>query len=117
MNRDRSFAGLLAWAVCLAFLCACGARKEGAANSGGDALRIVTPFRIPSLDPARPASYFLVEFAIAELPLMLDAKGELRPHLLESYARIDERSWRLRVRANVRFQNGKPLTAAGMNGA
>ncbi|MDX2034290.1 MAG: ABC transporter substrate-binding protein [Blastocatellia bacterium] len=117
MNRDRSFAGLLAWAVCLVFLCACGTRKEGAANSADAALRVVTPFRIPSLEPARPASYFLVEFAIAELPLMLDAKGELRPHLLESYERIDERNWRLRARANVRFQNGKPLTAAAMAAA
>lgn len=76
-------------------LAACQARRENTSERMTDTLRVVTSFRVQSLEPARPASYFLTEFALAELPLMLSAEGKLIPHLLESYARIDERNWRL----------------------
>jgi peptide/nickel transport system substrate-binding protein len=115
MNFTRSGAKYFFATFCLALLCNCGKRDAKTAND--NTLRIVTSFRIQSLEPARPASYFLVEFAMAELPLMLDAEGKLRPHLLESYERIDPRNWRLRLRPNIRFQNGKPLTAAAMAAA
>lgn len=113
MNTTRASAKSIFWILCLALLCSCGRRKEETENT----LRIVTSFRIQTLEPARPASYFLVEFAVAELPLMLDAEGKLRPHLLESYERIDPRNWRLRLRPKIRFQNGRPLTAAAMAAA
>lgn len=102
----------------LSFLIGCS-RQRGVAPSQApaDMLRVVTSFRVQSLEPVRPASYFLTEFALAELPLMLSAEGKLEPHLLESYSRIDERNWRLVLRPNVRFQNGKLLTAAAMAAA
>lgn len=109
------------WAVrtvCFALfvlLTACQGRKEAGPGQAADTLRVVTPFRVQSLEPARPASYFLTEFALAELPLILSAGGKLEPHLLESYARIDDRNWRLALRPNIKFQNGKPLMAAAMN--
>jgi peptide/nickel transport system substrate-binding protein len=37
--------------------------------------------------------------------------------LLESFERIDPRNWRLRLRPNVTFQNGRPLTAKAMAAA
>lgn len=106
--------------ACFAFfilLAACQGRKVAAPEQAADTLRIVTSFRVQSLEPARPASYFLVEFALAELPLVLQADGSLKPHLLESYARVDERNWRLILRPNISFQNGRPLTAAAMAAA
>lgn len=105
---------------CFAFfvlLTACQGRKEADPGQVADTLRVVTSFRVQSLEPARPASYFLTEFALGELPVMLSAEGKLEPHLLESYARIDERNWRLVLRPNIKFQNGKPLTAAAMAAA
>lgn len=74
-------------------------------------LRIATSFRIQSLAPQESASYFLVEYNIAETPLFLDDEGNLKPNLLSAYERIDERNWKLTLRENVNFQNGKPLTA------
>lgn len=106
--------------VCFAFfilLSACQGGKDSAPDRAANTLRVVTSFRVQSLEPMRPASYFLTEFALAELPLMLHEDGQLKPHLLESYARLDERNWRLTLRPNVRFQNGKPLTAAAMAAA
>lgn len=70
-----------------------------------------------SLDPTRTGSWFLVEYGIAELPLRLDENYQLQPWLLESYAAVDERRWRLKLRPNLRFQNGKPLTAAALAAA
>lgn len=89
-------------------------RKAEIASETLDTLRIVTSFRVPSLDPARPASYFLVEFALAELPLMMQPDGTRQPHLLESFARLDEKRWRLMLRPKIKFHNGKPLTATAL---
>ena len=81
-------------------------------NSSDDkTLRIATSFKIQSLAPQESASYFLIEYGIAETPLFLDDEAKLKPHLLESYEQIDERNWKLNVRDNVFFHNGKPLTA------
>jgi peptide/nickel transport system substrate-binding protein len=78
---------------------------------------MVTSFRINNLAPTDPRSFFLPEFGVAELPLRLDSSGQLQPWLLESYAQIDPRNWRLTLRPNVKFQNGKPLDAAAMAAA
>lgn len=106
--------------ACLAIftlLAACQRPGNAPSKTATDTLRIVTSYRIQSLEPARPASYFLSEFALAELPLLLGPDGALKPHLLESYARVDERNWRLVLRPNIKFQNGKPLTAAALAAA
>ncbi|MDQ3009519.1 MAG: ABC transporter substrate-binding protein [Acidobacteriota bacterium] len=120
MNLFRTYAKQAVRISCFAFfifLAACQEQKEAAPKQATDKLRIVTSFRVQSLEPVRPASYFLIEFALAELPLMLSAAGRLEPNLLESYSRIDERNWRLVLRPNIKFQNGKPLTAVAMASA
>lgn len=81
-------------------------------ESAASILRIATSYKIRNLDPIKPAHYFLVEYGVAELPLMIDENRQTTsPWLLESYARVDDFRWRLTLRPNVHFQNGKPLTA------
>lgn len=80
-------------------------------NAGSKILRIATSYKIQNLDPLKSAHYFLVEYGAAELPLLLDDDDKLKPWVLESYAQIDELNWRLTLRPNVKFQNGKVLTA------
>jgi peptide/nickel transport system substrate-binding protein len=82
-----------------------------------NALRMVTSFKINNLVPTDPRAFFLPEFGVAELPLRLDSTGQLQPWLIESYAQKDERNWRLTLRPNVMFQNGKPLTATALAAA
>ncbi len=74
-------------------------------------LTIATSYKIQSLAPNESASYFLIEYGIAETPLFLDDEASLKSHLLESYEQIDEKNWKLVVRDKVIFHNGKPLTA------
>lgn len=74
-------------------------------------LRILTSYKIQSLAPQEPASYFLIEYGIAETPFFYTDETELKPHLLESYKQIDEKNWQLILRKGIVFQNGKNLTA------
>lgn len=74
-------------------------------------LKIATSYKIQTLAPQESASYFLIEYGIAETPLFLDDEANLKPHLLESYEQIDEKNWKLVVRDKVFFHNGKSLTA------
>ncbi len=74
-------------------------------------LRIATSYKIQTLAPHESSSYFLIEYGIAETPLFIDDDANLKPFLLESYAPIDEKNWKLVLRENLFFHNGKPLTA------
>ena len=80
-------------------------------NANDKLLRIVTSFKVPTLVPNESATYFLIEYCVAETPLFLDDAANLKPFLLESYTLIDEKNWKLVVRENLFFHNGKPLTA------
>lgn len=81
-------------------------------NSENDkTLKIATSYKIQSLAPQESASYFLIEYGIAETPLFLDDEANLKPHLLESYEQIDDNQWKLVVRDKVFFHNGNALTA------
>lgn len=97
---------------------ACGSASNKTTENA-KILRIATSYKIQSLEPHKSASYFLIEFGAAETPLFADADGNIRPQLLESFVQIDEKNWRLTVRPNVFFHNGKLLTtekmAAAMN--
>ncbi len=74
-------------------------------------MRVATSFKIQHLDPLKSAHYFLVEFGAAELPARLDSDGKIKPWLLESFEQIDKLNWKLKILPNIKFQNGKPLTA------
>ncbi len=77
-------------------------------------LRIATSFKIQTLAPQESASYFLIEYGIAETLLFLDDEANLKPQILESYEQIDERNWKLIVRDKIFFHSGKPLTAENL---
>ncbi len=113
MKHKLSKAFLVFFGAWMPFCFACSRAPESAANSGDSSkdLRIATSYKIQNLDPLKSAHYFLVEYGVAELPLMLDNDFKLQPWVLESHAQIDELNWRLILRPNIKFQNGKPLTA------
>ncbi len=95
----------------LTILSGCGASNATHNQETKNTLRIATSFRIQALAPQESASYFLVEYAVAETPLFVDDAATIQPNLLASYERIDDRSWKLVIRDGVSFQNGKPVTA------
>lgn len=91
------------------FFSSCGTSSKNPANE--NVLRIATSYKIQSLAPQESASYFLIEYSIAETLLFLDNAANLKPYLLESFEQTDEKNWRLIVRDKIQFQNGNPMTA------
>jgi peptide/nickel transport system substrate-binding protein len=120
-NFSRSFQLMFYAVIGIVTACvftACGHQKPFTEeDSGFSVLRIATPFKIQNLNPIKSGHYFLVEFGVVELPLIYDDNHNISPWLLESYAQIDDLNWRLTLRSNVQFQNGKPLTAARLAAA
>ncbi len=108
---SKSFSVFLMAAIQLCFACSRSPETAADPSNKSKILRIATSFKIQNLDPLKSAHYFLVEYGAAELPLTLDDNNDIKPWVLESYAPIDELNWRLTLRPNVKFQNGKPLTA------
>jgi peptide/nickel transport system substrate-binding protein len=120
-NLSISFQAMFYAAIGLVTACiftACGHQAPlTERGSSSSVLHIATSFKFQSLDPTKSGHYFLVEFGVVELPLILDDNNNVSPWLLESYTRVDDFNWRLTLRTNVQFQNGKLLTAARLAAA
>ncbi len=74
-------------------------------------LRIVTPWEIGGLDPAR-SGYIFQRMQIAETLVGTDESGALVPSLASAW-RIDpdRLAWRFALRAGASFHDGTPVTA------
>ncbi len=76
-------------------------------------LRILTSFQIKSLDPVTQGFWYS-EFGTAELMMKWDRDYVVKPWVLQSLEQIDELNWKLTLRPEVTFQNGKPLDAEAL---
>ncbi len=76
-------------------------------------MRILTSFRIKSMDPVKQGFWY-TEFGAAELLMKWDRDFKIKPWLLKSLKQIDKLKWRLTLRPGVTFQNGKPLNAEAL---
>ncbi len=76
-------------------------------------LRVLNSFRLKSLDPVTRGGS-LAMYGCAELLMMWDRDWVLKPWVLQSLEQIDDLNWRLTLRPNVTFQNGKSLDAEAL---
>ena len=90
-------------------------RPEAVKNQEENAsvLRILTSFRIKSMDPVKQGFWYS-EFGAAELLMKWDRDFKIKPWLLKSLEQVDELNWRLTLRPGVTFQNGKELNAEAL---
>lgn len=71
-----------------------------------------TTLTTKSLDPANGYSgWFLVRYGVAETLFKLNENMEVEPWLAEEYEMINEKIWKIKIKDNINFQNGKILTA------
>lgn len=75
-----------------------------------DSLTIATSFVIDDLDPL-DNSFWGPEFGYVELLMRPQADGRPTPWVLESLENVDETTWTLHLRDNVKFVNGRLLDA------
>jgi len=87
--------------------------KSTADTTAHPPLTVVTPYQIKNLDPVKNGFWFS-EFGSAELPMMWDRDFVVKPWVLKSLEQIDDLNWRLTLRPEVTFQNGKPLDAKAL---
>jgi peptide/nickel transport system substrate-binding protein len=106
----------LVWAAvgACAFLLA-GCFSTPSAPSGADGGRIAVAMLQPprsGLTPFSDDAFKLSRWRTAETLVGLDANGDAQPALATEWARVDDRTWRFRIRPDVRFHDGSELTAA-----
>jgi peptide/nickel transport system substrate-binding protein len=76
-------------------------------------VRVVTPYPVRSLDPIKQGLWS-PEWGYGELLMQATDDGRVEPWLLESLEAESPTSWLLRLRPDIRFANGNPLTADGL---
>ncbi|MGX2966483.1 ABC transporter substrate-binding protein [Ursidibacter sp. B-7004-1] len=80
-------------------------------NQGLTLATVVAPWEINSLDPNQTGVIFQ-RMNLAETLVEANLQGELAPNLATSWSSNENATiWRFNLRSDVKFHNGKPLTA------
>ena len=108
---------LLATASALAAV-ALFAADAGAQGAKGNNVVIVLPEEVTGLDGCNMDSSFVgrvVKQNITETITEIDtADGSVKPRLATSWEKVDDKTWRFKLRPGVKFTDGAPLTAQGV---
>lgn len=101
--------------LCTTWLIGCSDAND-ADNSTTDKktekhLRIVSIYAPATFDPHLEPNWFMINSGSVETLVRVDEKLNLQPWLAESWESSDGQTWVLHIRNNMKFQNGKPVTA------
>ncbi|SCH86955.1 MULTISPECIES: ABC transporter substrate-binding protein [unclassified Romboutsia] len=76
-----------------------------------DQLVFGTTLSTKSLDPANGyCGWFTVRYGVGETLFKLDDNMQVEPWIAENYEMIDGKTWKIELKNNISFQNGKNLT-------
>lgn len=110
-------------AVCLVFsIAGCGGGKEGSQEGGDskggegsakDTLIWVQGADVTSLDPhvGKETPAVTVTCQMFDTLLTMDENNEPAPLLAESYEQVDDKTWKFKLREDVKFHDGEQMTA------
>ncbi|WP_315308306.1 ABC transporter substrate-binding protein [Pseudoramibacter alactolyticus] len=119
MKKQKVFP--LIAAVALACVMACSLAACRVSKADKDTLRFVgTDYAGGNLDPSYMdnAAWQLERLGIGETLFRLDAHGKAQPWLAKSCrVNADQSRWVITLKPNVRFSNGRKLTASGAKAA
>ncbi|WP_371372733.1 ABC transporter substrate-binding protein [Sporomusa aerivorans] len=104
----KKFWILLLLILAVAALAGCGGKPATApANT---TLKVGWDFEMPIADPVK-SGYFLARSGIMETLVDVDFDGKLVPGLALEWQAVDPTAWKFKLRPNVKFHDGTPLTA------
>lgn len=97
--------------MCGAFLAGCGNDSKNAENK--DTLKVAVTNFASSLDPAENFfSWVVMRYGVGETLTKFDKQMKPVPWLAAKWSVADDkRTWTITVKDNVKFSNGKPVTA------
>lgn len=104
----------LAMALCLVFaMSGCGGGGDSESGEMKDTLTWVQAADVTSLDPhvGKETPAVTVTCQIFDTLLTMDENNEPSPCLAESYKQIDDKTWEFKLRDDVKFHDGEPMTA------
>lgn len=103
----------ISWVFATALTLACGCRSAPADRPPGY-LVLGIEANPEQLDPrySMDANSVRIGHLIYDSLLRADAQSRLQPELAKSWRRLDERNYLFDLRADARFHDGRPLTAA-----
>lgn len=99
-------------ALALALLAPGCAREAPAPAAAPAAVRIVVPYELASIDPQaeNTLSSYAILSNVYEPLVTMDADLAVKPALAETWESPDALTWIFRLRADVAFHSGRPLT-------
>jgi peptide/nickel transport system substrate-binding protein len=118
MKKEKFFIGFLFCVLVLGGLIACSRAKKGLDKT--ESSKIITfgsadYFTNDSWDGAVGWNGWIIEsYGVAETLFRLDDNFVANPWLAKSIEQIDDMTWRLILREDVFYHNGKPMTAASV---
>lgn len=84
-------------------------QQKGSQNS---ILKIGDPQFTAGIDPAKDwEGWFTIRFGIGETLFRLTNDFHVEPWLASSYKKIDDQTWEIHLKENVKFSNGKPVNS------
>lgn len=104
----------MAMVFCLAFtMVSCGGGGGSESGEMKDTLTWVQAADVTSLDPhvGKETPAVTVTSQIFDTLLTMDENNEPAPCLAESWELIDEKTWKFKLREDVKFHDGEPMTS------
>ena len=80
------------------------------AQEADQPIRVITSFRIDSMDP-EAKGYWFQEFGVGELLMEFKPDGTVAPWLAKSLTQVDDLTWVIALNEGVTFQNGRAMDA------
>jgi peptide/nickel transport system substrate-binding protein len=80
-------------------------------------LRTADPFGAPSLDPVDAVTSYIIQYGMGEALVRITRQGAIEPWLAESVTSLDPLRWRVRLKRDITFWNGRPVEAEAVRAA
>lgn len=113
MKSSKYLIALITIASLLLSALGCGQKVSEKASTGGTTEKTLTLGLAQSptnLDPAVEYNgWYTVEYGLGETLFKINKDMKIRPWVAESWKRVDELTWKIKIRDNVFFHNNKKV--------
>lgn len=115
MRAKKAFV-LLTAVFCFVMMAAgCGNQASESSQEKAKTLTVGWAQWCSNLDPADGYNgWYTTEFGLGETLVKINQDMELEPWLAESWEMVDEYTWSIKIRDNVKFHNGKDVDGAAV---